>query len=78
MSFSLGETLNMTLDDEIFYILFHPEFTLPGLKEEISTKVKDSIEILKEIHKGYLELSAKLEKVQASSKNLSIIIEDSK
>lgn len=78
MSFSLGKTLNMTLDDENFYTLFYPEFALPSSKEEISTKVKDSIEILKEIHKGYLELSAKLEKVQASSKNLSTITEDSK
>lgn len=78
MSFSLGETLNMIPDEEIFYTLLHPESALPSLKKEISAKVKDSIKMLEEIHEGYLELSAKLEKVQAISKNLSTIIEDSK
>lgn len=78
MSFSLGETLKMIPDKENFYILFHPEFALSSLKKEISTKFKDSIKILEEIHERYLEFSTKLKKVQTISKNLSIIIEDSK
>ena len=68
----------MIPDEEKFYTLFHPEFALPNLKKEISTKFKGSIMILEEIHERYLELSTKLKKVQIISKNLSIIIEDSK
>lgn len=78
MSFSLDKTLKIIPNEENFYILFYPEFALPSLKKEISTKFKDSIKMLEEIHENYLELSTKLKKVQAVSKNLSIIIEDSK
>ena len=77
MSFFLDEVLT-TIDEEIFYELLHPELALPSLKKEISAKVKASIEMLEEIYEGYLELSAKLEKIKAISKNLSTIIEDSK
>lgn len=58
--FFLDEALDIA-DEEIFYVLFHPEFRVLGLKE-ISEKFKDSIEMLEKIHESCLELFSKLEK----------------